>query len=216
MKREFAIALSVAAAAFTLLIPQLAQARNSGDSKASPESSASIMAQKKEAQLMVPAQTALNSTLDSSKAQPGQQLRVTISKTVRLKDGTELPRGTKILGTVASNPAGADAKSKMSLRFTKAELKDGKLIPITATIVGVYPPDLDDSEGYPVPAGDQESNTWNSSILAVDQIGPQAGLELHSKIANKYSGTLVSTKNRDVKLPKGTELALAIAVRKNS
>jgi hypothetical protein len=216
MKREFATTISLAAIAFTLLMPQLAQARTVDDSKAEPGDIPSTMAIHEKAQLMVPAQAALPHTLDGRKAQPGQQFRVTLAKTVQLKDGPELPRGTELVGTVATDPAMANDQSKMQLRFTQAELKGGKVVPIVATIVGFYGPVSQGADGHPVTAGTQEPNTWNSELLDIDQIEPDTGVELRSKIADENSGTLTSTKKSAVRLPAGSEFALAIAVQKTS
>lgn len=216
MKREFATTLSVAAIAFTLLTPQLAQARTVDDMKAEPGDIPSTMAIHEKAQLMVPAQAALPRTLDARETQPGQQFRVTLIKRVKLKDGPELPRGTELVGTVATDPAKANDKSKLELRFTQAELKGGKVVPIVATIVGYYGPVGVDSDGHPVTAGTQEPNTWDSEVIEIDQIEPDTGVELRSKIADENSGTLTSTKKSAVRLPAGSEFALAIAVQKNS
>jgi hypothetical protein len=213
MKREFATTLSVAAIAITVLIPQLAQARTMDDSKAEPADIPSTMPVHEKAQLMVPAQAALPRTLDARRAQPGQQFRVSLSKAVQLKDGPELPRGTELVGTVATDPAAANDKSKMELRFTQAELKSGKVVPIIATIVGFYGPESEISDGHSVRAGNQEPNTWNSELLEIHQIEPETGVELHSKISDENSGTLTSRKGA-VKLPAGSEFALAIAVQK--
>ncbi|MGD0097239.1 MAG: hypothetical protein ABSB60_12140 [Terracidiphilus sp.] len=216
MKREVAATLAVAAVAFTLLSPQLVSARSLDDSKLSPSDVPSTMAPQERAQLMVPAQGALVRTLDARDMQAGQEFRVILSRTVRLKDGPELPKGTQLIGAIAADPANANDKSKIELRFTQAVLKGGKTLPIIATVVGVYAPVNDDSDGHPVIAGTQEANTWNSKILEVDQIEPETGVELRSSIASENSGTLVSTKHGAIKLPAGTEIALAIALQKNS
>jgi hypothetical protein len=50
-------------------------------------------------------------------------------------------------------------------------LKDGKIIPVKATIVGVYGPEDMDDAGYPVLAGGQYPNDWKKSTLKVDEIG---------------------------------------------
>ena len=212
MKRIFATNLSFAAIAFTLLSPQFVHARAMDDLKI-PTSGASAMEPQEKAQLMVTAQATLTQTLDTKKAQPGQQLRVTLSKTVRLKDGTELPRGTQLIGTVVSSPANANSTSTLELRFTQAELKGGKVLPIKATIVGIYAPVNEGAEGI---AGSQVPNTWNSQILEINQTEPLIGVELHSKIASENSGTLVSTTKSAVKLPAGSKITLAIAVEKSS
>ena len=216
MKREFSTTLSVAAIALTLLIPQLALARAVDDSKAEPGDIPSTMARQDQAQLMVPAQAALTHTLDARKAQPGQQFRVTLSKSVQLKDGPELPRGTELVGTIVADPAVANSTSKLELRFTQAEIKGGKVVPIIATIVGFYGPVNEDADGHPVTAGTQEPNTWRSEFLNIDQIEPEIGVKLQSKIAGENSGTLTSTKKSALKLPAGSEFALAIALQKNS
>jgi len=216
MKRESSTTLWVAAIAFTLLIPQLAQARTVDDSKAEPGDIPSTMHMQEKAQLMVPAQAALTRTIDARKAQPGQQFRVTLSKPVQLKDGPQLPRGTELVGTIVADPSGANSTSKMELRFTQAELKGGQVVPIIATIVGFYGPVNEDVDGHPIAPGTQEPNTWRSDFLEIDQIEPETGVELRSKIAGENSGTLTSTKKSALKLPAGSEFALAIAVQKNS
>ena len=218
MKQKFATTLSVAAIALTLLTPQFVHARTMDDSKpvsALPVDIPSAMEPQEKAQLMVPAQAALTKTLDARNAKPGQQIRIALSKTVQLKDGPELPRGTQLIGTVVADPASAKDDSKLVLRFTQAELKGGRVVPITATIVGVYGPANEDS-GHPVAAGTQEPNTWNSKIMEIDQTDPESGVKLQSKIASENSGTLVSTKKGAVKLLAGSEFALAISVQKNS
>ena len=100
--------------------------------------------------------------------------------------------------------------STLALLFTKADMKGGKVIPIKATIVGIYPP----SSGYggsyfngPIP------NEWTPSTLQVDQINVLNGIDLHSRIAAKDSGVLVSKKKDNMKLESGSEFALAIAER---
>jgi hypothetical protein len=165
---------------------------------------------------MVPAQATLSQTLDARKALPGQQVRLTLVKTVQLKDGPELPRGTQLIGTVATDPANASDKSRIELRFTQAVLKGVKTIPIKATIVGVYSPVREDGSGHPVAAGTQKPNVWNSQILEVDQTDSESGVQLQSKISSENSGTLVSTKKGTVKLLAGSEIALAISLEKNS
>jgi hypothetical protein len=216
MKREFVTILSVAAVAAALLSPQLAQARNMDEMKAAPADIPSTTGPMEKAQLMVPAQATLTQTLDARKALPGQQVRLTLSKTVQLKDGPELPRGTQLIGKVATDPANASDKSRMELQFTQAVLKGGKIVPIKATIVGVYSPVREDGNGHPIEAGTQKPNVWNSRILEVDQTDAESGVQLQSKISNENSGTLVSTKKGTVKLLAGSEIALAIAVEKDS
>lgn len=215
MKRKNLSILTITAVALTLLLPQFAQARTSDDMKAASADIPSTMARHDKAQLMVPAQAVLNRTFDAKKMQPGQQIRVTLVKTVQLKDGLELPRGTELIGTVLADPANGNGTSKIVLRFTQAELKSGKIVPIVATIVGYYGPASMDAYGHPVAAGNQTPNRWNSGVTEVNQTDPGTGIELQSNIASENSGTLASTKKSVIKLLAGSEFALAIGVQNN-
>src|SRR6516165_1483973 len=59
----------------------------------------------------------------------------------KLKDGTELPKGTHIVGKVTEIKLKADKEghSKLGLLFDKAQLKDGKEVPLTMALVSVAP-----------------------------------------------------------------------------
>jgi hypothetical protein len=184
--------------------------------KASPGDTASAAEQQEQAMQMVPAQAALERTLESSKIQPGQQIQITLSKGVELKSGFALPRGTKLLGTANADKAQAGGASALTLRFTTAKLPGGSVLPVKATIVGVYGPVMGSGTGFSVTPGNQVQNTWNSQFVQVDQVDALNGVDLHSKIASDDSGTLVSTKKGNIKLSAGSEIALAIAVQKSS
>ena len=209
MKREVLVCLSVTAVSFALFIPQFARAKST-DKPNAIQNTVQPIAGRSEAMKMVPAQAVLMKDIDARKAKVGQQIRAKLYKTVHLKDGTDLPSGTRLIGTVAADDLQAGA-SKLALRFTKAQLKNGKIVPIKATIVGFFPPVSYDSGGDPVSPGDQAANTWSSSTLKIDQLGVLSGVDLHSAIASPNSGSLVSSKRKDVTLQAGSELALAIA-----
>lgn len=98
----------------------------------------------------------------------------------------------------------------LALRFTQADLKDGKTLPIKATIVDLSPGQSDYSElmdaaNNPIP--------WDRKTEKVDAIGVLSGVDLHSNIAGNNSGVFVATKKEDVKLRAGSELSLAIGAR---
>jgi hypothetical protein len=173
-----------------------------------------------EAAQMVPAQAQLAQNLDAKNLQPGEQFKAVLKSKIHLKDGVELPRGTTLVGTVA-NPATAanetaiqDAKSKLALRFTQADLKSGKTIPIEATIVDVTPPATqDDAQAelmYNAPP-----NPWDGRTLAFDVNDALSGVDLHSRIAGQNSGVFTSDKS-NLKLGVRTQFALAIAPQTNN
>ena len=212
MKREVLVCMSVAAVSFALFIPQIARARSVGKSSAT-EISTQPISGRTEAMKMVPAQAVLTKDIDARRTKVGRQIGAKLSRTVQLKNGTKLPSGTRLIGTVAADELNGHT-SKLALRFTKAELKNGKILPIKATIVGVFPPASYDAGGDPVSLGNQAANTWNDGTLKVDQLGVLSGVDLHSAIANRNSGLLVASKRKDVTLLAGSELALAIAAER--
>ncbi|MGB7264229.1 MAG: hypothetical protein WBC92_01870 [Terracidiphilus sp.] len=163
---------------------------------------------------MVPAQAVLAQAIDAKKMQPGQQFQAKLSDTVHLKNGVELPKGTELIGKVATDKMGVDGRSTLALRFTKADLKNGKVLPIEATIIGIAPPEYgsawDGSDGQAPP------NTWNGKTLQIDEIGALSGVDLHSAIAAQNSGVFVSSKKDNMKFSNQTQLSLAIAPRGSS
>lgn len=199
MRNKTITTLSIAAVSFALALPMSAQSTTETQPGAA------------QAMRMVPAQVALENGLDATKAAPGFQFRAIVSAKVRLDSGAELPRGTALLGTVANDDMNANGTSKLAVRFTQAVLKDGTTIPIKATIVGAYQPNTEsNSEAGPAP-GQQVPNNWNDGTLKVDQIGVAKDVDLHSSIASQNSGVFVAAGNHVVKLPAGSEFALAIA-----
>ena len=210
MKSRFIFAVSVTFATCALFCPNPASARSTENIQAF-NSSVPPAAAKREAAQMVPAQAVLAQAIDAKKIQSGQQFQAKLSDTVHLKNGVELPKGTELLGTVATDNMRTNGTSTLALRFTKAELKGGKAIPIEATIIAVAPPEYgsawDGSDGQAPPS------SWNGKTLQVDEIGAISGFDLHSRIAGKNSGVFVSGRKDNVKLSSQSQLSLAIAPR---
>ena len=206
MKIKSVLSFSTAALALVLVLP--AQAQNMQD--ASQDSGA--LRGSNEAMRMVPARTVLVKSLDADKVSDGFQFRATLARSVQLTNGPKLPAGTVLLGVVAHDDMNEEGTSKLALRFTQAVLKHGQMVPIKATIVGVYPGEDINSSGNPVTPGDAVPNSWNDGTLAVDQIGVMSDIDLHSKIASSNSGVFVSSK-KDIKLAQGSEIAIAIAAQ---
>ena len=167
-----------------------------------------------EAMFMVPANAAVLQTIDASKIASGSQFKVKLADTTRLNNGPELHSGTILVGTLTKEAEPGSA-TKLTLRFTQATLKDGTVVPIKATIVGVARPDVNNSEGYSVAPGNQEPNNWTSGTLQVEQLNAASHADLHSDIASNDSGVFTSRDNQDVKIKAGTEFKLAVAKSNN-
>jgi hypothetical protein len=206
MKYGNTLSLSIAAACLALLGPGYARA-------ASPGATANIgtIAQQQEAAQMVSAQAHLLKTLDARKTRNGGQFEAVLDNSVHLKNGTELPHGTVLVGKVATDQMHPNGTSRLALRFTEAKLKDGKAVPIHVMIAGVGGPVEDGYYGNYTDA----PPTWSKSVLQMDENGAINDVDFHSNISSADSGVFVSTKKDDVKLSAGSQLSLAIAASPN-
>lgn len=112
------------------------------------------------------------------------------------------------MGTIATEAVPQGAKSELALRFTQADLKNGKTIPIEATIVGVTPPATqDDAQAemlYNAPP-----DSWDGQTVSFDVNNALSGIDFHSRIAGQDSGVFTSEKT-NLKLGARTQIALAI------
>ena len=193
--------LAIAATCTLLSLPVLAQTSPSDQSQASAGVPSSESAG---ALHLVPASALLLDTLDAKKLQPGANFTARLNTKVHLANGTELPAGTVLQGTVTSDDMNLQGTSKLALQFTTAHLKDGQSVPIKAAIVGLYSNDgVDDAyNGWA---------DWNKQTVGVEQLDVMSGVDLHSQIDSQNSGVFVTTKKDDVKLGRGSNFSLAIA-----
>ena len=216
MKNDGSLLLSLAAALFVcLLVPSTSSAESMRPSPANMPTAdaqsnvkAQITEERADAESMVPAEVDLLRTIDARKDEKGSMFEARLDGTVHLENGTELPRGTTLEGKVAADQLKSVGHSRLTLRFTEAKLKDGKAIPIDATIVGISgPPDLSYDDN-PLP--------WNRTSMQYDDIGVMSHVDLHSTIGARNSGTLVATDKSDMKLISGSRLTLALGERSSN
>ena len=151
-------------------------------------------ADKHEAALMKPVNAVLQTKLDGVKDPSGSAVSAKLEGKVDLNNGTELPKGTMLLGKVTADDMQQPGTSKLALRFDQARLKGGTTVPIRATIVGFYRPGVENEGDY----GGLMPNDWTRKTLEFDQEDIGSGIELHSKIDSKNSGVFVSSK-KDVR-----------------
>jgi hypothetical protein len=156
-----------------------------------------------EAAQMVPAIAQLTRTLDADKDHLDSTFEAELSHKVTLTNGTVLPSHTLLIGTVTRDDMQAAGTSEFALRLNQAKLKDGKTLPIKATIVDITRPGFNTDE-YAA------SNDWTSQTLTVQEPNAVSGVDLHSDIASNDSAVFVSARKHDVKVPAGSELKLAI------
>jgi uncharacterized lipoprotein YbaY len=191
--------LALTAVISALSMPALAQSASGLGSQSIQASADSAGAS--EAAQMVSALATLPRTLDADKDHLDSKFEV--SHKVTLSNGIVLPSHTVLNGRVTRDDMQAAGKSEFALRFDQARLKNGKTVPIKATIVDITRPSSS-ADGYAA------SNDWTSQTLTIEQLNAISGVDLHSEIASNDSVVFVSTKRHDVKVPAGTELKLAI------
>lgn len=196
-------ALSIAALSLAMLAPSFGQTPS--------QSADSQLAGSHEAQRMVPANASLTRALDANSIHTGDQFRATLTGNVHLSSGVELRKGDTLIGEVGTDDMNTTGNSHLAVRFTQAVQKNGQTVPIKATIVALYNPNDLASNAYS--DSDAIPNSWNDGTLGVDQIGVVNGVDLHSKIASHNSGVFVATSKKDVKIPAGSEFALALAAQ---
>jgi hypothetical protein len=193
-------ALSVATLSLAMLTPSLSSAQEPNDQAPSINQAAQ----------MVPARASPTKALDANSVAAGAQFRAMLKDNVHLTGGPELRHGDTLLGEVVTDDMNTPGRAHLAVRFTQALLKNGQTVPIKATIVAVYSPSqLEGENSFNAPQ--QIPNDWTDQTLRVDQIGALRDVDLHSNVASQNSGVFVSTKKDDVKIPAGSELALAIA-----
>jgi hypothetical protein len=95
----------------------------------------------------------LTKSIDSKKAKVGDEISAKTTSEVKLPDGTDLPKGTKLVGNVVDVKAKSKEQndSHLVLALNRAVLKDGHEMPIRAAVTSMTAPAA--SASYDMPAG---------------------------------------------------------------
>jgi hypothetical protein len=89
---------------------------------------------------MSPVNGELVSKLDSKTAKTGDSVVVQTKASVKTADGTEIPKGSKLVGRVIGvQPSGAGENSQVALQFDHLELKGGQNVPVRSQIQSIAP-----------------------------------------------------------------------------
>ncbi len=113
---------------------------------------------------MSPVNGELVNKLDSKTAKAGDSVVVRTRASVKTTDGTEIPKGSKLVGhVIAAQASGAGENSQVALQFDHVELKGGQNVAVHSQIQSIAPPDsVASTSGSPGRGGGATS-------------GPQAG-----------------------------------------
>ena len=157
----------------------------------------------------------LDRAIDSQTAKQGDVVEAKLINTMKTPEGTALPAGTELHGTVAAVKASQNGgPSSISLRFDKADLKNGKSLPVRVTVIGAFPSD----ENQLSVDGQASMAPVEKHVSLKDRFDQEAGtlshIAMHSRASGSNSATF-SNKSGDVKLRAGTFLQVGIAQQHN-
>ena len=182
---------------------------------------------------MRPVKAELVSKLDTKTAKTGDDVVVQTKAAVKTAAGTEIPKGSKLLGhVIAVQPSAEGHTSQMALQFDRAELKGGESVPIHSEIQSIAPagsaggsageagapaaPSASpsggstasgESEGGPIVARNGKIAIHRTSVPGV-LLANNAPGEQDPRMA-QASGILLGAK--DVQLESGTQMVLGVA-----
>lgn len=196
-----------------------AQVAQSGAQVSSPntqsESTQSAQQTMPEKVQLVSAGAQLAHKIDSKTARQGQTVKAKLTSSVKTGEGMKLDKGTMLIGKVEQVERGnGNGPSRLSIVFDRARLKNGRMIPVKATLLGAYPSNAGDyyagasTNGNLIP-GEPHSISFQEKV---DQMpGTLSHVGMHSAVQSSVSATFVSS-GRSIELRKGTRLQLAIAL----
>jgi hypothetical protein len=91
--------------------------------------------------VMSPVNGELLSKLDTKTAKTGDSVVVQTKTSAKTADGTEIPKGSKLVGRVVGvHPSQAGDNSQVVLQFDHFELKGGQNLPVHSQIQSISPP----------------------------------------------------------------------------
>ena len=107
----------------------------------SPAASAAQEAPTPPVAQLSPVNGELVSKLDSKTAKAGDSVVVQTKASVKTADGTDIPKGSKLVGhVIAVQPSTDGENSQVALQFDHFELKGGQNLPVQSQIQSIAPP----------------------------------------------------------------------------
>jgi hypothetical protein len=109
----------------------------------------------------------LTKRIDTKNAKQGDEVNARVTSTAKLPDGTELPRGTKLIGKVTDVKAKSkeDKSSHLAFSIDHAVLKDGKQVPVMAAVTSVTGPAQSSASEMMSPGGGSAPSGGSSGSM---------------------------------------------------
>jgi hypothetical protein len=87
-----------------------------------------------------PVQVELTQKLDSKTAKNGDSVVAQTKSTIKTADGTEIPKGSKLVGHIlAVQPSDSGKNSQVALKFDQVEIKGGQSMTVQSQIESITP-----------------------------------------------------------------------------
>jgi hypothetical protein len=116
---------------------------------------------------MSPVNGELVNKLDSKTAKNGDSVVVQTKTPVKTPDGTEIPKGSKLVGhVIAVQPSQPGQNSQVALQFDRVELKGGKTVPVHSQIQSISPAEGAASASASATNGSQAAGSSSPSASA--------------------------------------------------
>ena len=126
----------------------------------------------------------LSDTVDARKSKPGDTVKARTSEDVKAGGAVVIPRGSKLVGhvTEAQPAAKAGEQARLGLVFDRADLKDGRQIPLHTAFYALAAPEgassdrsssLDGGFGGSAGVGNMVSSASNSPSDDASALGPR-------------------------------------------
>jgi hypothetical protein len=159
----------------------------------------------------------VDKSIDTKKAKAGDAFTAKVTTAGKLDDGTDVPIGSVLEGHVDSvTPSENKGDSVLTVTIDKLAIKNGKEIPVKATITHVASTESEDDKGYSDPSSYQARSipaTRPSDMQ--DPNAPKAphsipGLTFTSSPHDATSGTFTYAK-KNLRLGNSVQLQVSVA-----
>lgn len=153
----------------------------------------------------------LDHSLDSSSVQQGQKIEARLDGTVKTASGIKLDKGAQLCGTVTQVERSSNGgPSSMTVAFTTVQSKDGKQMPVKATLLAAFPSSAESGASYGVSTMPPPPRHVSSDEKIDQESGTIGNVSLHSRVQGENSGTFAK-KDGNLKLAAGTYFQVGIA-----
>ncbi|HEX3470032.1 MAG TPA: hypothetical protein VHT28_02500 [Silvibacterium sp.] len=168
---------------------------------------------------MVNVMASVEKGVDTKKAKTGDPVTARTTAATALSDGTQVPAGSILAGHIDSvTPSEKKSDATLVLTFDKLQIKNGKEIPIKATIASITSttPAFSEDKPYdpssyrPGTQGDNKANGENNQGSGSTAPHPIEGLTFSGSPKDSFSATLTQAK-KNLQLSSSTHLVVSVA-----